>query len=344
MNIRLPEKPKFKKADPTFKIINNDKKLTNIQKITQIHDSTILKDMSTKSNINNDTTSTATHSSNNQTSKIKQELHISKLHNLSHSPINYRELKVEKEIATPGKIKSSILNRNNKEYSKIYENKFEELCEEETTNLLKAHEKTIEKLKRQNEKLKSNEKKLVEKIEALEKTKQDLMEQIKVKNTKEKKYNFNFQSKIKKPLMFDQSIQVFINENEENELNERNELLMFYIDSLENKLNEIENNIDKNNFDIMIDKNPIVSEEKNMNSHRNFISELENSMRNLFISNKQNELLYQEAKNERDLLKMIVNSKKCGSCQKEEESLNFKCPIPGYVKLCRLGQDLKYKK
>jgi len=351
------EKPKpklsSKKPDMTFKIITStiethkkpSERITH--QLTQNHNLTI-KDLSIKFNMKNDSSSTTTHSSNNQPSKTKPDPQNSKpkLHNLSHSPINYQDLKIDKEAGgTPGKIKSNLsakkkntpinFNYNNNNNN---EKKFEDLCQDDMSNLMKNKEKTIDELRRQNKKFKIAEKLLTDKVECLEKENHDLKLQLKSKSFFDKFMRSAPNSN--KPMMFDEGVQVFLDEQPEfGDINNK-AFLLSQIGYLEEKFEAIENNVKSVKNQNLEPKITI----KNENDNR--VLELENSIKEIFLKSRNLELLYQETKNERDVFSKFVQEKKCNNCQKEEEELNRKSmvPLPGYLKLLRLAQDVKGKK
>ena len=180
MNTKLPssktsplEKPKpktsSKKPDTAFKVITpaaKGEKKAFCHQISHTHDLTI-KDLSARFNLKNDSSSTTTHSSNNIPSKPKPDNQSSKIrlqNPHSYSPLNYQDLKLDKESylppSTPGKIKSNLSAKKRSPFTCLppNEKKFEDLCQDDVS-FLKTQDKTIEELRKENKKLKLQQEK-----------------------------------------------------------------------------------------------------------------------------------------------------------------------------------------
>lgn len=386
------EKPKpkssSKKPDTAFKVITPAAKCEKkafCHQISPPQDLTI-KDLSARFNLKNDSSSTTTHSSNNIPSKPKPEHQTSKIrlqNPHSYSPLNYQDLKLDKESylppSTPGKIKSnlSVKKRSPFTYLPPNEKKFEDLCQDDVSFLktqdktieelrrenkrlkllqqdkknsrietvdcqedngqIKAQEKMIEELRRENKRLKQLEKKAYARIETLERENQEMKSQLLSKSFFDRfmrSATTNNTANSNRPVMIDEGCQVFIGEEEEFQDLEAKVFLMNHLANLEEKLE----NIEKNAVKCLKIKEERRETLECDNEERNRLKELENTVKELFIKNRNLEGMMSEIKNERDVLGKVVEEKKCNSCLKEEEEIGKNMvPIPGYLKLLRMG-------
>lgn len=318
------KKTSSRRQDPNFKLINVPQsefaKKQNKQEILINPAFKVLQHLSSKLSSNNE---------NSNTKNQPFEKNREKLHKLSHSPINYQELKTEKETATtPDKIKNiNSSMKKNKSFvnfiEKINENKFEAPCEN-MNYFLTAHENTIEKLTKSNEKLKTSEKKLMEKIALLQKENEDLRQRLKQKTFNEKN--------IIKPIMIDEIAQVYIEEDEE-ETKDKNEALLYYISSLETKINDIEINM---NF---LTKNSSDTQKTIIKNHDyEKIIYLENELKKALLQIKNDNALINKIQNERDFYKELSNNITFNKTKKDE--IDVVSPFPSYLGLLQLGKKI----
>ena len=296
---------KSKRPDNEFKLINENKKSQNDPFFQNLADITLFKDLNLK--LNNNTSSTTTHSSNNYQKKP----------NYSHSPMNFNDkLKPNKTVEKEPKKQSKYADG---------------LLEEDMIELIKSQEKTIKTLK-------NNEKKLLERLEFLEK-------QMKYKGVNSPTGYFFDKSIVKnnKKTMLDEEIQVFI-ENEHDLYDDFTKSLLFYIEILQKKLEDIEENIaiklkkneKTNDFyikNVKFDENL----DKTLKNPSNL---LENTYKGIFLRNRELEFRLQEVISEREIFKNQINYNKCSKClNEEEEHFQLKNPIPSFIKLCKMAQD-----
>lgn len=329
------KKTSSRRQDPNFKLINVPqsefgKKQNKQENIA--NSSFKALQLTSKLILNNENSS--------ETKNLFYQKKREKLHNLSYSPINNEELKIEKETAvSPDKIKNNNSSaKKNKSFvnlfDKINENKFEPPCENMNAYLLLAHENTIEKLTKSNESLKMNEKKLIEKISALQKENEDLRQKLKQKTYNEKTKFLNC-SQIVKPIMIDEIAQVYIEDDEE-EAKDKNEALLYYISSLESKINDIEINMNfltKNSNDT---QKTII---KNNDYEKNIY--LENELKKALLQIKNDNTLVNKIQNERDFYKELLNNIAFLKTKKDEvNAISPIMPFPSYIGLLQLGKKI----